>query len=405
MLVNPAMVAEVAPSATDVVPYCTVLLANLLFAMEPASMVFVTVPLSLLPIRVPLVGSVTLVDAVTVSVVANAPLVTRLPPRVMVFAPLLTPVPPYVEPTTVAVHVPDVTVPTEVRLLPVTPLPNAELVNTSVPLILYVLPVKILKFSLDVHAVFALTQLSVLSDAPFTVIPAPSAVVSVGDAMLANSIFLSSTDKVVEFMVVVVPFTVKSPVTVSELFTVTNPPFVLPILTFVVDEAAPPVPMLTVFIVEAATAPVDMFVVLAAVPVYPTVNVVALANAPKVAPESIVVANVGEVENTNVPLPVSSVTAESKFALLGVPRNVAIPVPREVIPVPPFATGNVPVTPLDRGKFVAFVRFTLVGVPSTGVTSVGLVANTNAPLPVSSLMTPASSADVVAAKTLSLFAT
>ena len=158
-------------------------------------------------------------------------------------------------------------VPTEVRLLPVTPLPSVLLLNTSVALILYVFSDARLKFSLDVHEAPVLTQLSVLSDAPLTVIPAPSAVVSLGDAMLANSIFLSSTDKVVEFMVVVVPFTVKSPVTVSELFTVTNPPFALPILTFVVDVAAPPVPMLTVFTVEARTAPVDMFVVLASVPV------------------------------------------------------------------------------------------------------------------------------------------
>jgi hypothetical protein len=40
--------------------------------------------------------------------------------------------------------------------------------------------------------------------------------------------------------------------------------------------------------------------------------------------------------------------------------------------------------------------------PSTGVTSVGEVANTRAPLPVSSEITPASSAEVVAAKKLSL---
>ena len=42
--------------------------------------------------------------------------------------------------------------------------------------------------------------------------------------------------------------------------------------------------------------------------------------------------------------------------------------------------------------------------PSVGVTSVGLVANTNAPLPVSSLITPASSLLVVAANTFNLLA-
>jgi hypothetical protein len=44
--------------------------------------------------KVPVVGSVTLVPAVTVRVVANAPDVVKLPPRVIVEAPLLTPVPP-----------------------------------------------------------------------------------------------------------------------------------------------------------------------------------------------------------------------------------------------------------------------------------------------------------------------
>jgi hypothetical protein len=44
--------------------------------------------------------------------------------------------------------------------------------------------------------------------------------------------------------------------------------------------------------------------------------------------------------------------------------------------VPPLAIGSVPVTPVVNGRPVAFVRVTLVGVPSMGVTSVGLVENT-----------------------------
>jgi hypothetical protein len=48
-----------------------------------------------------------------------------------------------------------------------------------------------------------------------------------------------------------------------------------------------------------------------------------------------------------------------------------------VAPVPPLATGSVPVTPVDKGRPVAFVRVTDVGVPKIGVTSVGLVANAN----------------------------
>src|SRR5882724_4522710 len=96
------------------------------------------------------------------------------------------------------------------------------------------------------------------------------------------------------------------------------------------------------------------------------------------------VTSVGLVPKTSAPEPVSSVTAEARFAELGVARNVATPVPN-------------PETPVEIGKPVAFVSVPDVGVPRTGVTNVGLVANTSAPLPVSSLMTPASCADVVAA--------
>ena len=48
-------------------------------------------------------------------------------------------------------------------------------------------------------------------------------------------------------------------------------------------------------------------------------------------------------------------------------------------------TGNVPVTPVVSGNPVAFVRTPDAGVPSAGVTKVGEVANTKAPVPVSSL--------------------
>ena len=59
-----------------------------------------------------------------------------------------------------------------------------------------------------------------------------------------------------------------------------------------------------------------------------------------------------------------------------------------VKPVPPLATGKVPVTPVDKGKPVALVSVTEVGVPSRGVTNVGLVANTAEPVPVSSVNAP-----------------
>ena len=102
------------------------------------------------------------------------------------------------------------------------------------------------------------------------------------------------------------PLTATSPVTVNPLLTVVVPPSALPILILVVEPAAPPVPKLIVLVVADATAPVEIFVVLAAVLVYPSVSAVELANAPKVAPPSMVVVNVGAVPNTSKPLPVSS---------------------------------------------------------------------------------------------------
>jgi hypothetical protein len=53
--------------------------------------------------------------------------------------------------------------------------------------------------------------------------------------------------------------------------------------------------------------------------------------------------------------------------------------------VPPRAIGKVPVVPPSIGRPVAFVRVALEGVPKAGVTSVGDVAKTSAPLPVSSV--------------------
>ena len=59
---------------------------------------------------------------------------------------------------------------------------------------------------------------------------------------------------------------------------------------------------------------------------------------------------------------------------------------------------------MDVVGAVIVTLFTEVAVaaPKVGVTKVGLVAKTNAPVPVSSETTPASSAEVVAAKALIL---
>jgi hypothetical protein len=81
------------------------------------------------------------------------------------------------------------------------------------------------------------------------------------------------------------------------------------------------------------------------------------------------VTSVGLVAKTLAPLPVSSVKAAARFALDGVAKNVATPVPR-------------PDTPVPIGRPVAFVKVALVGVPRIGVTKVGEVASTLLPVPV-----------------------
>ena len=62
---------------------------------------------------------------------------------------------------------------------------------------------------------------------------------------------------------------------------------------------------------------------------------------------------------------------------VGLLDSTTFVVPVDVVtPVPPFATGNVPVTPVVKGKPVALVKTRLVGVPRFGVTKVGEVLNT-----------------------------
>ena len=58
--------------------------------------------------------------------------------------------------------------------------------------------------------------------------------------------------------------------------------------------------------------------------------------------------------------------------------------------------------PAQQKMHKSFVNVSELGVPKAGVTKVGLFANTKAPVPVSSLITPANSEDDVAAKTLNL---
>src|SRR3989338_8275135 len=84
---------------------------------------------------------------------------------------------------------------------------------------------------------------------------------------------------------------------------------------------------------------------------------------------SVGVTRVGLVAKTTAPVPVSPVTAAARLAVDGVAKNVATPVPR-------------PETPVLMGRPVALVRVAEDGVPSAGVTKVGLVESTMFPVPV-----------------------
>ena len=64
------------------------------------------------------------------------------------------------------------------------------------------------------------------------------------------------------------------------------------------------------------------------------------------------------------------------------PAKVFIAACAVVALVPPFAIGNVPVTPVVNGKPVALLNTADDGVPSAGVTNVGLLDKTRFPVPV-----------------------
>lgn len=81
----------------------------------------------------------------------------------------------------------------------------------------------------------------------------------------------------------------------------------------------------------------------------------------KVAAPKVGVVSDGDVANTAFPVPVDVVNADSRFALEGVARNVATPVPN-------------PLTPVLMGNPVAFVSVPEAGVPSTGAVNVGAVS-------------------------------
>lgn len=100
--------------------------------------------------------------------------------------------------------------------------------------------------------------------------------------------------------------------------------------------------------------------------------------------------SVGDVPNTRAPEPVSSVQAVAILADENVANAVATLLPN-------------PLTPVEIGRPVQVLSVPEVGVPRMGVVSVGEVAKTKRPEPVSSEITPASSEDDVAANAESLF--
>ena len=104
------------------------------------------------------------------------------------------------------------------------------------------------------------------------------------------------------------------------------------------------------------------------------------------------VTNVGLVANTAEPVPVSSVKAANRLAELNDPNDVALP----TLVTAPVKLAFVVTLPAVKPAAVPvmFVPTNALGVPSAGVTSVGDVANTNDPEPVSSDTAAAICADV-----------
>jgi hypothetical protein len=121
--------------------------------------------------------------------------------------------------------------------------------------------------------------------------------------------------------------------------------------------------------------------------------------------------NVAEISNTGVvpPVDVTLLVVPLTEVTVPPPAGVAhVPSPRQkvellaLVPLLRFVTGKFPVTPVVNGSPVALVKTAAVGVPRAGVVNVGevrvgLVLYTITPVPLSSLTTVASCADVVAA--------
>jgi hypothetical protein len=82
-------------------------------------------------------------------------------------------------------------------------------------------------------------------------------------------------------------------------------------------------------------------------------------------------------------VPLEAVGANGVPVKVGLALKTTLPVPVLVVtPVPPFATGNCPLTPVVKGRLVAFARFTENGVPKLGFIKEALLRKTTLPDPV-----------------------
>jgi hypothetical protein len=180
-------------------------------------------------------------------------------------------------------------------------------------------------------------------------------------------------------------------------------------LVNVPDEGVPKTGVTNVGLVERTVLPEPVEVVTPVpplrtgkVPVTPVVRgrPVQLVNVPDEGVPKTGVVNVGLVRvllvRVSVPANVDNVPVVGKvMAVVAVAVRVVakapdvVRLPPSVIvllvfatPVPPLAPGKIPVTPVVKGKPVALVSTPDAGVPSAGVTRVGLVDKTTLPVPV-----------------------
>ena len=128
------------------------------------------------------------------------------------------------------------------------------------------------------------------------------------------------------------------------------------------------------------------------VPPEPTANVPASVTAPVVDVEGVrpvvpaendatvlaVVASVPVVGSVTAVVPVTVNVVAKAPDVVRFPPSVSVFVPL-LTPVPPFAAGRIPVTPVVSGNPVAFVSTKADGVPKAGVVSVGLLLITTDP--------------------------